>query len=145
MFFFKPLQNWHVPYVPDSALPRFCADTRGIVAEDEKGGLKAAVFLDSWTANSCMIHVYIKEPLVLKHGFASEVFTYIFITSGRSVVIGSTPSDNKRALKFNKHIGFNEKCILKDAYADGIDLVITEMRKEDCMWIEQDERRVVNG
>jgi hypothetical protein len=52
------------------------------------------------------------------------------------MVIGSTPSDNKKALKFIKHIGLKEVYRIPDAFNDGVDAVITMMKKDDCRWIE---------
>lgn len=129
-----------LPFLPEEARPRLCADTRGVVAVTNTGELVAAAIMDSWTENSCMIHVYIGNPMVLRHNFAEEVFKYVFVTSGRKVIIGCTPADNEKALKFNAHMGFKQITRIKDAYAPGIDLVVTEMRKENCKWIQEFER-----
>jgi hypothetical protein len=32
--------------------------------------------MDSWTDNSVQIHIWIANPLILKHGFAEEVFGF---------------------------------------------------------------------
>ena len=74
--------------------------------------------------------------MLFRHGFAEEVFNYIFNTAGRGVVIGVTPADNAPALKFNKHIGLVELYRIKDGYAQGVDYVVQELRKENCRYIE---------
>ena len=122
-------------YMPSDARPKLCEDTRGIMAIKDGVPQAMAVF-DSWSINSCMIHIWIGNPFVLKHGFAEAVFGYVFSEeSGRELIIGITPSDNEKALKFIRHMGFTDKCKIKDGYAKGVDYVVTEMRKKHCRYI----------
>ena len=129
--------NWAM--LPESAKPRLCDDSRGIIAFDEHDNMVAGSVMDSWTDNSCMIHVFIGNPFALKHGFAHEVFNYAFNIANRGV-IGCTPADNKKALKFNANMGFEEQTRIKDGYAEGVDFVITQLRKENCKFIAQQEK-----
>jgi RimJ/RimL family protein N-acetyltransferase len=122
-------------HIPDEARPRRCEDTKGIVAIDD-GRLCAIAILDTWTANSCQIHIWIDNPLVLKHGFAEEVFEFIFTQGKREVVIGVTPENNTRALKFIKHIGFEEIGRIPEGHEKGVDFILTVMRKSNCKWLK---------
>ena len=125
--------------IPDEAKPRLCSDTKGICALDEDDDYKlvAAAVMDTWSHNACQIHIYIDNPFILRHGFQEEVCGFIFgEASGRELVIGVTPSDNKKALKFNRHMGMEEQHRIKDGYDKGIDYVVTTMRKQDCKWID---------
>ena len=121
--------------IPSEARPLIVEDTRGITAEHEDE-VQAVCILDSWSPNSCMIHIWIANPFVLRHGFAEEVFKYVF-DSGRELIIGNTPSNNPMALKFIKNIGFKEVFRLKDGFDKGVDYVITEMRKSDCRYLKE--------
>lgn len=142
---FTALQDNMWEHIPDIARPRKCEDTKGIVAINA-GSIAAIAILDSWTANSCMIHIWIDNPMVLKHGFAEEVFGFTFSEeSGREVVIGVTPDNNLKALKFIKHIGFEEVARIKDGHERGVDFVITEMRKEKCKWIDHPRKLSIVG
>jgi|TARA_R110000803_G_scaffold85167_1_gene151441 hypothetical protein len=138
---FVPTEAHHVKYMPKDAVPRYCEDTRGITALDSEKGPVGICLMDSWTDNSVQIHIWIANPLILKHGFAEEVFGFIF-GSGRNVVIGSTPSDNPKALKFIKHMGLKEVARLPDVYGDGVDAVLTVMKKDDCRWIEHGQQKI---
>lgn len=140
MFTFVPLQEWHWPQIPDEGKPALSADIKGIVALNEAGELEAACCFDSWAFNSCQIHIYIKNPFVLKHGFAAEVFKYAFVTCGKGKVIGVTAADNLKALKFIKNIGLKEIFKIKDGYKKGVDFVLTELNREDCRWLDDTER-----
>ena len=133
-----PMTNEHWESLPDEARPRRCEDTKGITAIGSDGKTQAVCVFDSWTENSCQIHIHIANPFVLKHGFAEEVFNYVFSEeSGREVVIGVTPENNRQALKFIKHIGFSEVARIPDGHERGVDYVVTTMRKEDCIWLKR--------
>ena len=137
---FVPLTEELYSHIPAEYRPRLCVDSRGVMALDEESGdLQAAVIFDSWSYNSCQIHVWIGNPFVLKHGFAEAVFGFSFgADSGRELVIGVTPADNDKALKFIKNIGFIEAYRVKDGYKKGVDYVMTTIRKEDCRYISHD-------
>lgn len=114
------------------------ADTTGIVLIDERMRPSAACVMDTWTPNSCNLHIYIENPLVLRRGFLEEVFWFIFERNRRKMVWGFTPSDNEKALKFIEHVGMEEQYRMVDAHADGVDYVVTRMLKEDCRWLRKD-------
>ena len=132
---FTALHPRDLGYMPQNARPNMCEDTKGIIAWGDDDIPVAVCVLDTWSFNSCQIHIWIENAFVLKHGFAEEVFNYVFNTSGRNMIIGVTPSDNPKALKFIKHIGFVELFRIKDGHQQGVDYVVTEIRKEKCRYI----------
>ena len=132
---FTALHPRDLGLMPQNARPNRCEDTKGIIAWGDEGIPLAICVLDSWSYNSCQIHIWIESAFVLKHGFAEEVFNYVFNTCQRNMIIGVTPSDNPKALKFIKHIGFEELYRIKDGYKVGVDYVVTEIRKENCRYI----------
>lgn len=111
-----------------------CDDTKGVMAYKDNE-IVAGVAMDSWSHNSCHIHIAVDDIWVFKHKFAEEVFNYIFNTCDKGVIIGVTPASNKKSLRFNERIGFIEVFRLKDGFEEGIDFVITEYRKENCEYI----------
>lgn len=99
------------------------------------GEIHAMAGYDYWTPNAVQMHIWIKHPeAYLSREFIQEGFGYPF-SSGRNLVIGVTPGDNARALSFNQKIGFVEKCRIKDGWSLGTDMVIQEMRRENCRWL----------
>ena len=138
---FIPLQYNHLDFM-GSARPNWCEDTRGITAVDSNGQAAAICVMDSWSYNSCILHIWIKNPMVLRRGFAEEVFKFVFSEeSGRTKVLGITPADNQQALKFNKHIGFREIFRIPDGFKQGIDFVVQELNKSECRYIEHGQER----
>jgi|TARA_R110000824_G_scaffold46077_3_gene132840 hypothetical protein len=139
---FVPTDARHMRFLPEGATPRWCEDTRGITALDPKKGPLGICLMDTWTTNSVQIHIWIGNPMIIKRGFLNEIFGFIFgKDSGRKMVMGITPSDNKKALKFIAHVGMKEIHRVPDGFSDGIDAVITLMKKDDCRWIEHEQKR----
>lgn len=120
-----------------------CEDSQGIVAYDAGGRILAVCVADSFTPDSCNVHMAIDSPLVIKHGFLHEIGTHLFETCGRSHIFGLVPASNAKALKFDKHIGFNEVARIPDGVGTGTDYVVMRMNKEDCRWIRKEEEKWV--
>lgn len=118
-------------------------DMTGIMAIDmDTNRTVAGVLFDTWTENSCQAHIVIEEPMVLRHGFLEECFNFVFNTANRKMLLGYVSSNNEKAMKFDKHIGFEEVHRIKDGFADGIDIIIYQMLKENCRFIEQKKEAV---
>lgn len=99
------------------------------------GLIRAMVGYDHWTPNSVQMHICIVDKKAITKDFIKEGFKYPFITGGRGVVIGCTPADNEEALEFNRRLGFRETYRVKDGWEEGVDVVIQEMRREECKWV----------
>ena len=138
MIMFKPLdmpREWD--YLKEKAHVIACEDSQGLVATDEMGRIHAVAAFDSFTVDACSVHFAISNPLVIRRGFLGEIARHLFIECGRSRIFGLVPSNNSRALKFDKHIGMREVARVPDAVAEGIDYIVMRMDKEECRWINQ--------
>lgn len=96
----------------------------GILAEDEEGNRLGMIGLDYWTPRSVQAHVRIDDVICLAPLWR-EVVGYLQ-KHGRRLVIGVTPSNNELSLRLQKALRFEETHRLKDAWDDGVDIVITE-------------------
>ncbi len=112
----------------------------GQIGNDEV--IEAAVGYDHWTPNSVQMHIWIPHPESVSRTFFREGFRYPFEMCGRGLVVGLTPSNNSAALHFNRRIGFKEVYRMKDAWDIGTDVVVQEMRKEDCRWLRRSHELV---
>ena len=111
-------------------------DTTGIMAYDAKTGeTLGACIMDNWTANSVQCHLAVSTSMVFRHKFLEECCTFIFKSMGKLVMYGLVPSNNQKAIKLNTHMGFTEAHRLKDAFSDGVDYIIMELRAENCRFI----------
>jgi hypothetical protein len=134
---FVPLRESHWEWIYSRASPELTRRTKGVVALDERGTILACAVFDSWTYTSGQVHVAIANPMVLRHGFVEECMDYFFNTCERQIMIGLTPANNVKSLKFNRHLGFQEVYRVKDGYDYGVDYVVQELRKSECRWIHE--------
>lgn len=136
MMQFKALdlpEEW--AWVRARANPLCVEDSQGIVAYDEKGQIAACMVADSFAPESCHAHIAIGNPLALKYGFLEECFTHLFKVCNRKRVFGMVPGTNKKALRFDTHIGFTEVARIPHGYSTGVDYVILCMERDECRWL----------
>lgn len=138
--FFRPMYpptDWQ--YIDDKCALTYTSDTKGMTAQDsDTGDILAVTVFQNWTANAVTHHGCINNQIVLKHGWIEEVAHYVFETCEKNVLFTQVASDNNTALLFDKSAGFIEVARLKDYCKAGVDLVLFEMRKENCKWLAQE-------
>jgi RimJ/RimL family protein N-acetyltransferase len=112
---------------------------QGILLE-ENGVLGAIALYDHWTHNSVQMHVWAKAPRYLFNpGFLHEAFWFPFEFGKRGLAFAVTPGDNKPSLAVARALGFKEVYRIKDGWKLGTDMVIQEMRRQDCRWLRKRE------
>ena len=117
-----------------------CEDTTGIMAIDaEKNETVGACIMDNWTQNSVQCHFMVTSPFVLRHGLLECCFGFMFGTQNVKYVYGLVPANNIKSVKFTKHIGFTIKTRLDEAYEDGVDYLLMELKRENCRFMPQAE------
>ena len=129
-----PLAGEHWEWIQRRASPVLCKDTTGLVAMRGDRIVGAVVF-DSFSYNSCLSHIAIEDPRVVRR-LVRMGCEFVFEHSDRGVLTGLTPADNEEALRLNKGLGFREICRIRDGYKVGVDYVLQEMRRETCRWIK---------
>lgn len=108
-------------------------DLRAIEAIDERTGrIVGMVGYNLWTKNSVNVHVAAESPSVwrslLAPGFKCG-FGYV------EVLLGVVYGDNAKSQRFARKLGFKETHRVKDGAAKGVDLVLFEMRKNECRYL----------
>lgn len=131
-------EEWR--WIEARAHPIMCADTQGIVAYAENGRILAMCVADSFTTDSCSVHLAIDNPSVIRRGFLAVVATHLFETCNRKRIFGLVPSNNAKALRFDVKIGFREVARIPDAIRDGVDYVVLRMDKEKCRWLKREDK-----
>lgn len=136
MITFKPIttqEEWR--WIRERARCIACEDSQGIVAICEDGAIGAVAAFDSFTVDACSVHLAIDRPIVLRRGFLSEIAAHLFYACSRKRIFGLVPSNNEKALRLDKHIGFREVTRIPDAMKEGVDYVVMRMDREDCRWL----------
>lgn len=67
--------------------------------------------------------------------FLWMVYDYAFVQLGVRKVIGLVAADNALALKIDLKMGFQYETRITDMTADGQDLLVLSMRRENCRWL----------
>lgn len=118
---------------------RWVEDTRGIWAVRDNAPVALCV-LQNWTQSSVCAHLWVGNPMVLRHGFFEEVADFVFNKAGMYTMIGMVPANNEKALKLNKHIGLSELCRIPDGFSPGEDWVIMTANRESLSrWLGDED------
>lgn len=98
--------------------------------------LIAGVMYDQFNGASICMHVA-AEPgkRWMTREYLWFCFYYPFVQLGVQKIIGLVPAANEIALRFDKHLGFEEEHRIRDAHPRG-DLVILSMTREQCRFLE---------
>lgn len=121
-----------LPYNPTSGL-RGIRYGHGPIAD-------AVVAYDNWTDNAVFMHCWSSrtEPW-FDRKFLGEIFRYPFEICQKGLVIGCTQGDNTPVLEFCRRIGFRTTYRIPDGWKLGTDLVIQEMRRDECRWLKENQ------
>jgi hypothetical protein len=109
----------------------FSEGTNGIVAYDADTAQTLAVLVaQEWTYTGVTVHQVILKPMVLRHGWFQEIGDWLFHRGRRLVMLAPVPSSNERAIEINRKLGFKELVRIPDAYDNGVDFVVMELRPD---------------
>ena len=106
-----------------------------IKATDKNGRIVGMVGFDGWTPASLSMHVAVEYPAALRH-LIRPAFSLAFDRLQKHVVLATVLSTNKRSLILVRHLGFRETHTIIDGWSVGAHLVIHEMRRPECRWLE---------
>lgn len=107
---------------------------RAIKAVDGTGKIRGMVGYDCWTPNSCTAHMAVDTPLAWR-SLLPACFEYPFVQCDRRVLLGVIPAHNTASWGLAKHLGFTVRHAVKDGWAMGDDLLLLELRREDCRFL----------
>jgi len=110
---------------------KFTPEARGIKAVGDGGDIRGMVAFDGWTPNSCYLHMAVDSAIAWRE-LVPAAAHYVFQQVGLGLMLGLTRGSNARALRFIRAIGFREVHRIRDGFAPGEDLVVSELRKEDA-------------
>jgi len=96
------------------------------------GKLSAVTAYTDYNGSSVQMHVAIDHRI--NKEYTRFCFGYAFNQLGVKKVIGLVESNNHKALRFDKHLGFVEEYVVKDAGREG-DIHILSMTREQCRFI----------
>lgn len=111
---------------------------RGVAAVDGAGRVRGVVAYDGWTPNAVQAHMAVDTPVAWR-ALLRPAFEYPFEQAGRKLLLGIIPADNTRSARMAESLGFALSHRVPDGWSDGVDLLVYQMRREDCRWIRKAE------
>jgi hypothetical protein len=107
---------------------------KAIKAVDASGRIHGMVGYDAWTPNSVTMSIALDNPACFRH-LLNPMFEYPFLAAGRSIALVYVASTNARSLKLCGRVGFQEIARVRDGWERGADVLLLELRKEDCRYL----------
>lgn len=109
-------------------------DEARFIGQEKDGNLVAVVAFTNFITNACAMHIGSVGDNWMSKDLLWACFDYPFIKLEKKVILVTLEASNEEAVRLNRHLGFQEKAVIKDAHEFG-DLMIMSMRKEDCKWL----------
>lgn len=112
--------------------------SNGVVIEDDRGEVGAMAIYDRWTKSSVEMHAYSKSPkFIFNPDFCKAIFTYPFVQQNKMLAYAVTPCDNSASIAIARFLGFKEVYRIKDGWNLGTDMVIQELRRASCRFLDR--------
>ena len=112
----------------------------------ESDDLKLVVGFNGFVGKVCQIHVAMKPDFrFTPREMLKVAFRYAFVQAEREILLGVVNSNNKKAVKYDLHLGFRELWRLPGMHDDGGDLVVLGMHKAECRYLNMIEPVNANG
>lgn len=103
----------------------------------------AGVVYSDWNGHSIYTHQAFEGRLTRQ--FMWTICDYPFNQVKAKRVTGMIPEQNKQAIKFALHLGFQYETRLKDAHPGG-DILVYAAYRENCKWLDKEiYQRTRNG
>lgn len=110
-------------------------DFRALEAVDENGAIRGMGGFMYWTPNSVQTTIYVDSPAALR-ALVRPFFSYPFEDCGRGVLLALVPSHSP-VLLIAMRAGFAAVHRIADGFQVGDDMLLLEMRRENCRWLKK--------
>ncbi len=104
---------------------------------EEKGQIVAGVVIHNINGANAICHIAITKPTKMMLQMFTVVCDYCFRQLGLNRITGMVPTNEPKTIAFDKHLGFEEEFIMKDA-APGADMCVLVMRPDNCRWLPKE-------
>ena len=91
----------------------------------------------AFIGKTCQIHVVNFNKKYTPRKLLWATFDYPFRQLGLESLIGIVNSNNEQAMKYDQNLGFKEVHRFKGLHDDGGDIVVFELKKDECRFIKE--------
>jgi hypothetical protein len=103
---------------------------------ERNGRLIVGVVYDRFSGNDICMHVAAVPGVIwCRPHVVRKFFAYPFLQLGCDRVTGLVAASNHVARKFDEHLGFVQEGVMRKGMADGTDMVVYGMLREECRWL----------
>ena len=103
------------------------------------GKIVSGVVFNNFNECNATAHIAVSKPTKLFLELLDHAVMYAFESCGLRRLTGLVEADNSKALKLDKHIGFIEEGVMKQAGSDGQDMIVL------VLWPQNYRRGKRNG
>ena len=103
------------------------------------GQIVSGIVFNNFNECNATAHIACSKPNKLFLELLDHAFLYAFETCGLRRLTGLVEADNSKALKLDKHIGFLQESIMREAGSEGQDVVVL------VLWPQNYRRGKKNG
>lgn len=129
---------------------QWIADRGGVIIPDgamaygfmnKEGDLVAGLAFHDFKGDVGAVTIYAESPRWCTREHLAEMFGYVYDKMNMKYLYVTTPSKNERALKLANGVGFKKDGVLRKCGVDGDDLILSGMLREDCPFLDPEDRR----
>ena len=91
----------------------------------------------AFIGKTCQIHVVNFNKKYTPRKLLWATFDYPFRQLGLESLIGIVNSNNEQAMKYDQNLGFKEVHRFAGLHDDGGDIVVFELKKDECRFIKE--------
>jgi RimJ/RimL family protein N-acetyltransferase len=102
--------------------------------EDADGNMTAGFVIENFTDTNATCHIAGVGRRWLSRPFLFACFDYAFRQLGLKRLTGFVSAANHDALRFDRHLGFEDEFVIKDGCADG-DVIMLVMWRDKCRFL----------
>ena len=114
------------------------ADQQAILwANPETKVIEWCIGFTAFIGKTCQIHVVNFNKKYTPRKLLWATFDYPFRQLGLESLIGIVNSNNEHAMKYDQNLGFKEVHRFAGLHDDGGDIVVFELKKDECRFIKE--------
>ena len=114
------------------------ADQQAIFwANPETKVIEWCIGFTNFIGKTCQIHVVNFNKKYTPRKLLWATFDYPFRQLGLESLIGIVNSNNEQAMKYDQNLGFKEVHRFVGLHDDGGDIVVFEMKKDECRFVKE--------
>ena len=104
---------------------------------ERDGELVAAVIFNFFSGADIAMHIAaVPGRRWMTRELLRAAFRYPFVQLGCRRVTGYVPASNTDALRFDRHLGFVQEGVMREALESGEDVIVLGMLRSECRWLQ---------